>query len=166
MAYQHTDYINMNDYVMIFQDGCIKIILFEDFIKGISLGGFSVCQAWLNCVGGIGLFTNDNIPVDTPPTMQDLYLGLQNKEQNKKFTSDDFLSKYYDAEGDVFGKIIITGGDVSGYTLNGNIIHIGLVIPANELMNLEYDSKAQDASYTQDLFFDAYDVNNVKAESV
>jgi hypothetical protein len=156
----------MDDYVMIIQDGCIKIIKFEDFISGISLGGFSVCQAWLNCVCGIGLFTTDDTPPDTPPTMQDLYVSLENRQQNRAFTSDEFLDKYYDAEGDEFGKIIITGGDVSGYTLNGNIIHIGMVIPANQLMDLEYDSKNQDASYTQDLFFEAYDINNVKAQSI
>lgn len=166
MAIPVTDYVNMDDYVMIVQDGCIKHIRFEDFIKGISLGGFSVCQAWLNCVCGIGLFTTDDTPQDTPPEMGDLYVNLENRQQNKIFTSDDFLSKYYDAEGDAFGKIIITGGDVTGYTLNGNIIHIGMVINANQLMQLEYDSKNQDASYTQDLFFEAYDINNVKAVSV
>lgn len=166
MATPITDYVNINDYVMIFQDGCIKNIRFEDFIKGISLGGFSVCQAWLNCVGGIGEFPPDGQPIDTPPTMEDLFISLQNREQNKKFTTDDFLDKYYDSEGNALGKIIITGGDVSGYTLSGNIVYAGMVISVNELMNLEYDSKNQDASYTQDLFFEAYDINNVKAESI
>lgn len=166
MATPVTDYVKMDDFVMIVQDRCIKHIRFEDFIKNITLGGFSVCQAWLNCVCGIGLFTDDNIPVDTPPQMEDLYVTLENRQQNKVFTTDDFLSKYYDAEGDAFGKIIITGGDITGYTLNGVNIHIGQVILANELMNLELDAKNQDASYTQDLYFEAYDVNNVKAESV
>lgn len=166
MATPITDYINMDDYVMIVQDGCIKNIKLEDFIKQITLGGFSICQAWLNCVCGIGLFTTDQTPTNQPPQMQDLYISLINREQNRVFTTDDFLDKYYDAEGDAFGKIKITGGDVTGYTLNGNIINIGMIINANELMNLEYDSKNQDASYIQDLFFEAYDVNNVKAESV
>lgn len=166
MAYTETDYINMDDYVMIIQDGCVKIITFENFIKDLALGGFSVCKAWLNCVCGIGLFTSDETPTDTPPQMKDLYINVDNREENKAFTSDDFLSKYYDADGDEFGKIIITGGDVSGYTLNGNIVHVGLVIPADQLMNLKYTAKNQDASYMQDLFFEAYDVNNVKAESV
>lgn len=161
-----TDYVNMDDYVMIFQDGCIKNIRFEDFIKIISLGGFSVCQAWLNCIGGIGLFPSEGEPINTPPTMEDLFISLQNREQNRMFTSDEFLSKYYDAEGDAFGKIIITGGDVTGYTLSNTPVYIGMLIPANELGNLEFDSKNQDASYTQDLFFEAYDVNNVKAESI
>lgn len=165
MAQPVTDYIKLDDYVMIFQDGCIKRILFSDFIKDISLGGFSVCEAWLNCVSGIGLFTTDDTPPDTPPQMSDLYIPLDNRN-DKAFASEDFLSKYYDAEGDAFGKIIITGGDVTGYTLNGNIVHIGMVIPANQLMDLDYDSRNQDASYYQDLFFEAYDINNVKAESV
>lgn len=165
MGYKVTDHINMGDYVMILQDGCVKIILFEDFIKNITLGGFSVCQAWLNCVCGIGLFTTDEIPLNTPPQMQDLYITLQNRGVNA-FTSDDFLNKYYDAENDAFAKIIITGGDVSGYKLNNNILHIGMLIDANDLSNLTYEAKNQDATYTQDLFFEAYDENNIKAESV
>lgn len=165
MATPITDYINVDDYVMIIQDGCIKNIRFEDFISGISLGGFSVCQAWLNCIGGIGVFPGEE-PIDTPPTMEDLFISLQNREQNRMFTSDEFLNKYYDAEGDAFGKIIITGGDPTGYSLNGIPVYIGMLIPANELMDLEFDAKNQDASYTQDLFFEAYDINNVKAESI
>lgn len=165
MAIPITDYINGDDYVMIVQDGCIKHILFEDFIKIISLGGFSICQSWLNCVGGIGVFPGE-MPIDTPPTMEDLFISLQNRQQNKAFTDDDFISKYYDAEGDAFGKIIITGGDVTGYSLNGIPLYIGMLIQVNELNNLEFDAKNQDASYTQDLFFEAYDINNVKAISI
>lgn len=166
MGYKETDYIEMNDHVMIIQGRCVKIIRYEDFIKNISLGGFSVCGAWLNCVGGIGTFTTDLVPVDTKPTMQDLYITLQNRESNKAFTSDDFIEKYYDADGDEFGKIIITGGDPNGYTLDGVPIHIGKIINANELAKLKFDSRNQDDSYTQDLFFEAYDINNVKAESI
>lgn len=96
MAIPITDYVNMNDYVMIVQDGCIKHIRFEDFIKGISLGGFSVCEAWLNCVGGIGVFPGELPPTNTPPTMEDLFISLQNREQNRIFTTNEFLDKYYD----------------------------------------------------------------------
>lgn len=165
MAVKETDYIEMNDYVMIVQDGCIKHIRYEDFISGISLGGFSVCAAWLNCIVGIGDFIDDETPVNHPPTMQDINLSLQNRGLNA-FTSDDFISRYYDAENDAFGKIIITGGDVTGYKLNGVDVYIGMIIQANELATLSYQSKNQDGSYIQDLFFDAYDVNNVKAESI
>lgn len=161
-----TDYINIDDYVMIVQDGCIKHIRFEDFIKGISLGGFSVCQAFLNCVGGIGNFPPEGQPIDTPPTMEDLFISLQNREQNKTFTTDDFLNKYYDVEGNALGKIIITGGDVTGYSLNGTSVYVGMLIEVDQLLNLQLDAKNQDASYTQDLFFEAYDINNVKAESI
>ena len=164
MGYKETYYIEMDDHVMILQDGCVKIIRFEDFISGISLGGFSVCAAWLNCVSGIGDFIDDETPVNNPPTMEDLNIALQNRGVNA-FTSDSFLSKYYDEENDAFGKIIITGGDVSGYKLNGNPVTIGMMIPADQLANLTYEAKNQDGSYTQDLFFDAYDENNVKAQS-
>lgn len=165
MATPITDYVNLDDYVIIFQDGCIKNIRFEDFISGISLGGFSVCQAWLNCVGGIGVFPGE-VPVNEPPTMEDLFIPLQNRQQNRMFTSDDFLSRYYDAEGDAFGKIIITGGDPTGYSLNGVSVYIGMLIPVNQLTDLKFNAKNQDASYTQDLFFEAYDINNVKAISI
>lgn len=163
MAYKETDYIDLNDDVLILQDGCVKIIKFEDFIKRITLGGFSVCAAWLNCVSGIGDFIDDINPVNEPPTMEDLYISVQNRGL-KVFSSDDFLDKYYDKEGDAFGKIIITGGDINGYTLNGNNVYIGMVITADQLSNLKFESKNQDGSYIQDLFFDAYDINNVKAE--
>lgn len=159
--------LHPEDYIMIIQDGCVKIISYEEFIKDISLGGFSICEAWLNCVEGIGEFDDDQSgEVDTPPTMQDLFISLNNRQQDKMFASDDFISKYYDAEGDAFGKIIITGGDVSNWTLNGQPLSVGMVIESAQLSGLEYDAKNQDAAYIQDLFFEAYDINNVKATSI
>ena len=166
MAYKVTDYINFGDSIMIIQDGCIKIISLEDFIKMFALGGFSICEAWLNCVDGIGSFGEPEPQPDTPPTMQDLFLNPTNRENNLLFTADDFLNKYFDEDGDAFGKVIITGGDVSGFKLNGVPIQIGMIILATDLNKITYDSKNQDASFVQDLFFDTYDVNNVKAISI
>lgn len=166
MAYKVTDYINFGDSIMIIQDGCIKIISLEDFIKMFALGGFSICEAWLNCIDGIGTFSPPEESEDTPPTMQDLFLNPTNRQNDIVFTSDDFLNKYFDEQGDAFGKIIITGGDVSGFELDGQPIQLGMVILASDLSKITYDSKNQDASFIQDLFFDTYDVNNVKAISI
>lgn len=164
--YTTTEHISFEDYVMIIQDGCIKIISYENFIKQISLGGFSIYEAWLNSIEGIGAFSGDYTPIDTPPTMQDLFVSLSNRQQDKIFTSDDFLSKYYDAEGDSMGKIVVVGGDVNGFTLNGTPIYIGQVITVGELAGLRITARNQDAAYIQDLFFEAYDINNVKATSI
>ena len=159
--------ISADDYIMIIQDGCIKIISYEDFIKEVSLGGFSICEAWLNCVDGIGTFDNITAPdADTPPTMQDLFVSMQNRQQDRMFAQNEFLTKYYDAEGDAFGKIIIVGGDVSNFKLNGVPVSVGMVIDIADIPQLEYDAKDQDAAYIQELFFEAYDINNVKATSI
>ena len=85
---------------MIIQDGCIKIISLDDFMKNFALGGFSICEAWLNCIDGIGGFGEGEGEVDRPPTMQDLFLNPQNREGNIFFTTDDFISKYFDEDGD------------------------------------------------------------------
>lgn len=157
--------IELTDYISIVRDGCYRRILFSDFLKVIVLGGYSACESWLNCVEGIGDPDEGiiEIPIDTPPTMSDLFIQLNNRQQNRFFSSDEFLTKYYDAENNTFKKIIITGGDLSGYYYNEVPIYIGLVIYADELSELKYDAKNTDSSYQQELWFDAYDENNVKA---
>ena len=158
------DHIDLEDYIMIVQDGCVKILSFEDYISVVQLGGFSICEAWLKCVSGIGVFSGET-PTDTPPEMNDIFKSIVNRQQDVMITSDDFLNAYYDAEGDSLGKIIIVGGDVSSFKLNGVPVYIGQVITATELLSgLEYDARNQDAGYGQDLFFETYDVNNVIAQ--
>lgn len=162
--YTVANHIDLEDYIMIVQDGCVKILSFEDYISIVQLGGFSICEAWLKCVSGIGTFSGET-PTDTPPEMNDIFKAISNRQQDLMITSDDFLNSYYDAQGDAFGKIIIVGGDVTNFKLNGVQINIGQAISATELLSgLEYDAKNQDAGYGQELLFETYDINNVKAE--
>lgn len=156
-----TDKIGFEDYVVIMQGGCFRKILYADFIRDIILGGNSICDAWINCVEGIGCI-NDESPVqDTPPTMSDLIFNISSKATGNKITMQDFLSAYFDADGDKLDKIVIAGGDTNGYTLNGSPINIGDTMKDNDI--LEYDAKNQDGAYQGILFFKAYDENNIEA---
>lgn len=155
--------LELDDFVVVVQDGCVKIISKADLIEGISLGGFSICELWLRCVDGIGTWSTD-VPVDTPPTMNDVIASTFNRNSNYVFTSDQFLDQYYDAEGNAFGKIIIAGGDVSGYSISGVPLFIGQVITADQLGLLKYEAKNTDNAYGQEWFFNTYDINNVEAE--
>ena len=164
--FEETDHIDIEDFVMIVQNGCVKIISYEEFIKKISLGGFSIMESWLNGIDGIGLWSDGVIPIDTPPTMQDITFQLENRTQNHIIPSDDFLNKFNDVDGDLFGKIVVSHGDVSGYTYNGQPLYIGQILNREDLINgtIEYDAKNQDAAYGQEWFFETYDENNVKAQ--
>ncbi|MGK6342831.1 hypothetical protein ACMGDK_11365 [Chryseobacterium sp. DT-3] len=158
-----TDHINFNDYVMIVQDKCIRMITYEEFIKEIVLGGFSICQAVLNCWESMGDFEDPPV-VDHPPTFEDLYISLANRTQNFVITSDLFLQNYHDQDGDEFAKIIITGGDLSGVTLNDVPIHVGQVVTADDMVNFKFSAKDIDGGYQQTIDIEVYDENNVKAE--
>lgn len=118
--------LEFDDYVVVVQDGCVKLITKEDLINDVSLGGYSICELWLRCVDGIGTWSTDT-PTNTPPTMGDVYASTFNGDQNYVFTSNQFLDQYFDADGDPMGKIIVVGGDVSGYTINDVPIYIGQV---------------------------------------
>lgn len=156
----------LTDYVLVVVNGCVKRITKADFIRGISLGGFSIIELWLLGISGVGLWTTGGGTPDTPPTMGNITLSLANRVQDTVLPSDEFLDKYYDADGDAFGKIVIAGGDVSGWTYNGTPLFIGQALTADNLINgnIEYDSKSQDASYLQEWFFETYDINNVIAQ--
>ncbi|MDR6548546.1 hypothetical protein J2810_004636 [Chryseobacterium rhizosphaerae] len=160
---KQTDHINYTDGVLIIQDGCIRWVSYEEFIKEISLGGFTICEAIMKCFDGLGIFEETPEPTDTPPTFQDVVINLTNRTQNFVITSDLFLANYYDAEGDEFAKIVITGGDLSGVTYNGSPVYQGLVITADQLVHFEYDAKNIDSGYQQMVEIDVYDENNVKA---
>lgn len=160
---KQTDHINPEDGILILQDNCIRWISYLDFVETISLGGFKICEAVLNCFDGIGYFEDYTPPEDTPPVFQDIYVNLANRTQNFVIASDLFLNNYYDAEGDAFGKVIITGGDMSNVTFNNQPIYQGLIINADELVNFQFDAKNVDTGYQQVIEIDVYDENNVKA---
>lgn len=154
--------IGFNDYVMIVVNGCYKLISYEDFIKNITLGGFSICDAVLACWDDMGDF-EDGEDENQPPTFEDIYLAINNRE-TQDFNENIFLSKYSDPEGDQLGYIIILGGDLAGYTLNGNPLNLGQKILKEELSAIEYSGKNTDTSYRQGIEIDVYDINNVKAQ--
>ena len=159
-----TDHVNTDDYVMIVQDGCIRMVTYEEFIKNISLSGFSICAAVLACWEDIGDFPTDPItPEDTPPTFEDLYISLANRTQNFVIAENLFLQNYYDAEGHEFRKVIIKGGDLSGVTFMGQPVYPGLIIMADELVDFKFNAKDQNPAYQQMIDIEVYDENNVKA---
>ncbi|WP_294203155.1 hypothetical protein [uncultured Chryseobacterium sp.] len=158
-----THHVDSDDGIMIIQDGCIRWITYDEFASTISLGGFSICAAVINCFENMGYFDDYIPPIDTPPIFTDIYLNLANRTQDYVLISDLFLQHYYDADGDAFSKIIITGGDLSGITYNNQPVYLGLVINADELLNFKYDAKDMDGAYQQVLEIEVYDENNVKA---
>lgn len=149
--------IGIDDYVMILKDGCYAKVRFGDIV----FGNRSVCEAFLNCVEGIGCIDNDAPVVDTPPTMEDLIFNIPNRKSATKITMQDFINAYYDNENNLLDRVEIAGGDTNGYTLNGNLVNIGDVIKGTDI--LEYNAKNQDVAYQGVLFFKAYDENNIEA---
>ena len=147
-----TNEINPDDLVLIYKDSCLLRIKYEDFIKKISLGGFSICESVLNCWQDMGDFEDTPHQQDTPPEFTDLYISLRHGQRNFVLDKTLFLNNYHD-----------TGGDLSGITFRGQPVYIGLVITADELEHLEYDTKNTDSSYQQVIEIDVYDENNIKA---
>ena len=157
-----TDYISADDFVLITQGDCIRRVSYEEFIKNISLGGFSICQAVMNCWQSMGDFSED-IETDTPPVFSDLYIQVGNRMQDRFFTNDEFASKYYDAEGDKMARVEIVGGNLEGISWNGAPVFVGQVIGVDNLHLLEYDAKDVDEAYQQYIEIEVYDENNIKA---
>lgn len=60
-----------------------------------------------------------------------------------------FDAVYFDAEGDVYTGIRITGGDLSNLTFNGVQVTVGQVIPKGDFHNVSYQGKSQDSEYQQ-----------------
>ena len=165
MGYTRTDHINFNDDIMIVQDGCIKVISLENFLHDFYLGGFDICEAIKNCNEGIG-GTGTIDPTDRRPTMRNLIIPISELISEHDFSQSEFEDKYFDADGDDFGKIIIIGGNTTNFRLNGNPVYVGQSILKSELSNLKYRRTADVTSYQQELLFDTYDVNNVKAVAI
>lgn len=162
MIENKVDNIGFEDFVMIVQDGCIKLISYADFIKNISLGGFSICAAVLNCWSSMGDFEDVIIDDDTPPTFQDLFLAIENRG-TEEFETVMFLENYFDKEGDEMGYIIIKGGDFSGYKFKGQPLYQGLKILREEINQLVYNAQNIDTSYRQTVEIDVYDDKNIQA---
>ena len=161
MSTEVTDHIEYDDLVPVLQDGCVKYVTYEEFIKNISLGGFSICRAVLNCWEDMGDF--GEVVTDTAPTFNDLYISISNRTQDYQVTKQALLNNYSDAESDVMAKIVVTGGDLSGASLNGTPLYVGQVINMTDIFSIEYDAKDTDAAYQQAIEIEVYDENNIKA---
>lgn len=156
--------VTLNDYVQIVQDGCYKLIPVTEFLKNLTLGGIDVCGAFLNCAEGMGCVGDEEPNVNQIPVMNDVYVSLANRTMNYNFSTEQFVSQWYDAENDEFKRIVILeGSNLRGVTFNGLPVYIGQIIYDNEIPMLQFDSPDTDASAQQIIYFDAYDNNNVKA---
>ena len=56
------DKIEITDYIMLIRDECMTVILVEDFIKDIVLGGDAVCDTLLACWKTMGQFDGGSNP--------------------------------------------------------------------------------------------------------
>lgn len=153
--------MHFDDYILIVTKGCVRKILFADLIKEVVLGGNSICEAWQNCNEGIGCIDSTTPTEDTPPTMSDIVYNVPNRIKNTPIIWQDFVDEYFDNDGDQLDKIVIEGGDTSGYKLNGNPVNLGDVIRDGDV--LVYNTKEQDSAYQGVLYFRAYDHNNIEA---
>ena len=155
--------LELDDYIVILKDDCFQRITVEEYLK-LFQGGINVCASIEACNTGIGVFEDD---VENPephlPTMQDIYVSLSNRAGVKVFTSQEFTNNYYDADGDVWQRIIITSGDLTGVTFNNQPVYIGLVIYANEISQFKYNTKDVDYSYRQNIGFKLYNDKNEEA---
>ena len=159
------DHLDLDDFVLVVVDGCVRRISKADFINGIIFGGYSPCEAWLGCVEEIGTIPGTiPQPVDNKPKMGNVIVALDHGVQDYQVSETQFTSQFTDVEGDKLEKIIISHGDFSGFTLNGAPIYAGQVITRSELNDIEYDTKNTINSYNQKWYFETYDQNNVKAE--
>ena len=156
-----TDHIGSEDYIVVIQDGCARKLPYKEFIKNVVLGGSSICEAWLDCIEGIGCVDQEVPVIDIPPTIGNLVFNIPNRKKDNKITMQDFLETYFDNDGDALARVEIAGGDTSGYTLNGSPVNIGDIFKGADILN--YDSKNQGVASQSILYFRAYDENNIEA---
>ena len=69
-----------------------------------------------------------------------LFRSVSQSRYAHVFTSQQFLDNYYDADGDTWERIVLTSGDFTGVTFNGEPVYVGLVIYANEISEFKYDT--------------------------
>ena len=58
---------------------------------------------------------------------------------------------------------LITSGDFTLITFNGEPVYVGLVIYANEISQFKYDTRNVDFSYNQNIGFKLYNDKNEEA---
>ena len=80
----------------------------------------------------------------------DVTYNVVNRVVNFPLNTNDFTSKYFDAEGDTFVSIKITGGDLTGL-IKADLTPLAVndIIPVNQISQIKFNGKNQDPGYTQ-----------------
>ena len=165
------DNLSLDSGIVIIQDDCFKYVTVAEFLKlfaesggGSGSGSGSICDLFQACNEGIGEWDSYDPEEPNLPTMEDIYVSLSNRQETYVFTSQQFLDSYYDEDGDTWERIVLTSGDFTGVTFNGEPVYVGLVIYANEISQFKYDTRNVDFSYNQNIGFKLY--NDKNEESV
>lgn len=156
------DNLSLDSGVLIIQDDCFKYVTVVEFLK-LFAGSGSICELFQACNEGIGEWDSYNPEKPNLPTMKDIYVSLSNRQETYVFTSQQFLDKYYDADGDTWERIVLTSGDFTGVTFKGEPVYAGLEIYANEISEFKYDTRNVDFSYNQNIGFKLYNDKNEEA---
>ena len=158
------DNLSLDSGILIIQDDCFKYVTVAEFLKLFAgSGSGSICDLFQACNEGIGEWDSYNPEEPNLPTMKDIYVSLSNRQETYVFTSQQFLDKYFDADGDTWERIVLTSGDFTGVTFNGEPVYVGLEIYANEISEFKYDTRNVDFSYNQNIGFKLYNDKNEEA---
>ena len=115
---------------------------FANYIKNIfTTGLIDICELIQGCIP----------QTNNPPVMNgDITYNIPNRAVNFPISQYDFQSKYYDANGDTFTSIKITGGDLTGL-IKADLTPLAVndIIPVNQISQIKFNGKNQDPGYTQ-----------------
>ena len=115
---------------------------FANYIKNIfTTGLIDICELIQGCTP----------QTNNPPVMNgDVTYNVANRVVNFPLNTNDFTSKYFDAEGDTFVSIKITGGDLTGL-IKADLTPLAVndIIPVNQISQIKFNGKNQDPGYTQ-----------------
>ena len=115
---------------------------FANYIKNLFITGqIDICELIQGCTP----------QTNNPPVMNgDVTYNVANRVVNFPLNTNDFTSKYFDAEGDTFVSIKITGGDLTGL-IKADLTPLAVndIIPVNQISQIKFNGKNQDPGYTQ-----------------
>ena len=115
---------------------------FANYIKNIfTTGLIDICELIQGCTP-----QTNSLPVMNG----DVTYNVVNRVVNFPLNTNDFTSKYFDAEGDTFVSIKITGGDLTGL-IKADLTPLAVndIIPVNQISQIKFNGKNKDPGYTQ-----------------
>ena len=185
------DNMSHEDYVMIVQDGCIKMISKEDYLGIIIRDKSFICSVidynmsdmgcfpeYMEEDSGMGCFGNicDNTPkpnvpsvprpkpTNKPPKFENLIYEIENRKQGFVIPKIDFDNHYTDEDSNSrLSKVMIVGGNTERFYFKGKPIKLGLVINRDDLGEITYDARDTDDFYEQALDIVVYTDKNIRA---